>query len=147
MTIHETKEKDVLAKSGGCVTKLVFTPLRGCPYLKWALVFCWYFVYLPLTAEISAICQKKVRANHLCGAAWFAVFVCKFIHWHLSHFCTMVSQYVHVTVFVKGERKLFSMQDCYVSMASISISAFAYPSYAQCFWKIIWNKSICVTLG
>lgn len=130
MTIHETKEKDVLDKSGGCVTKLVFTPLRGCPYLKWALVFCWYFVYLPLTAEISAICQKKVRVNHLCGAAWFAVFVCKFIHWHLSHFCTMVSQYVHVTVFVKGERKLFSMQDCYVSMASISISAFAYPSYA-----------------
>lgn len=39
---------------------------HGCPYLKWALFLCWYFVYLPLTAEISAICQKKVSAHPLC---------------------------------------------------------------------------------
>lgn len=125
-----------------CVTKFVFIPLHGYPYLKWTLFLCWYFLYLPLTAEISAICQKKVRANYLCDGAWFPVFLCKFIHWHLPHFCTMVYQYVHVTVCVcrgKGNNLACNIVMC--KMVSIFISAFAHPSHAHVLFRYFEIKA------
>lgn len=66
------------------------------PWQKRMILLCWYFVYLPLTAEISAICQKKVRWRHFYDGAWIGVFVRNFIPFPCDTFFAIQSVLLYI---------------------------------------------------